>query len=72
MSDDAWPRGIKVTLADDEEIVHCVHCDRYADASPLAHPACLVIKKGAPRPGYLERLALAVQQSPSDEGGESQ
>lgn len=52
MSDDEWPRGIKVMLGDDEEIIHCVHCDRYADASPLAHPACLIVKKGASRPGY--------------------
>jgi hypothetical protein len=43
---DGWaPRGIRVVLADDEEIRHCTHCDRYRDDDPLAHPSCLIVKK---------------------------
>jgi hypothetical protein len=43
---DGWaPRGIRVELADDEEIRHCSHCDRYSDDNPLAHPSCLIVKK---------------------------
>jgi hypothetical protein len=50
---DGWARrGIRVALADDEEVRHCAHCDRYNDDDPLAHPSCLIVKKrGAPSPG---------------------
>jgi hypothetical protein len=44
VNDDGWPRGIKVVLAEDEEIRHCAHCDRYDDDNPLAHPSCLIVK----------------------------